>query len=70
MKKIKNDNTINLKETFDTKQYFYIIMDLCIINLEEYLKKRENKLSINEIKEVLNQINNTFKLLLKEKIIL
>ena len=60
---------VNLKETIDTKQYFYIIMDLCIINLEEYLKMRENKLSINEIKEILNQLNNTFKLLLKENII-
>ncbi len=41
MKKIKNDNSVNLKETIDTKQYFYIIMDLCIINLEEYLKMRK-----------------------------
>ena len=30
---------------------------------------REKKLSINEIKEILNQLNNTFKLLLKENII-
>ena len=69
MKKIKNKNSVNLKEIFDTQQYFYIIMDLCIINLDEYLKMRENTLSIDEIKDILIQLNNTFKLLSNENII-
>ncbi len=69
MKKMENKNSVHLKEIFDTNQYFYIIMDLCIINLDEYLKMRENKLSIEEIKDILIQLNNTFKLLSNENII-
>ena len=68
MVKIKNKNSVNLKEVFDTKQYFYIIMELCIYSLDEYLKMKKN-LSIDEIKYILNQLNNTFKLLSKENII-
>ena len=35
-------------------------MDLCIINLKDYIKNRENKITINEIKEVLIQLINVF----------
>ena len=42
-------------------------MDLCIYNLEEYIKSRENDISINEIKEVLNQLNKVFKIINKKK---
>ena len=50
---IKSKKSVNFKSKIDTKDYFYIIMDLCIINLEDYIKNRENKITINEIKEVL-----------------
>ena len=63
MKKIENENSIILKEYFDTEDYFYIVMELCICNLEECIQMRENGFSINEIKEVLIQINNTLKLM-------
>ena len=70
MKKIKNENSIELKDIIDTNKYFYIIMDFCEYNLESYLKrKRKNGLSVIEIKNILIQLNNTFKLMLKEKII-
>ena len=42
MKKRKIDNNVNLKEIIDT--IFFIIMDLCIINLEEYFKMIEKKI--------------------------
>ena len=54
---IKSEKSVKIK--IDTKDY--IIMDLCIINLEYYIKNRENKITINEIKEVLIQLNNVFK---------
>ena len=63
MKIIKNENSINIKEIIDTKNYFYIIMELCECNLEQYVKRREDQISINEIKEVLIQLNNTFKIM-------
>ena len=58
---IKSENSVNFKDKIDTNDYFYIIMDLCIINLEDYIKKREYDITINEIKEVLIQLNNVFK---------
>ena len=62
MKKLENDNSVTLKETFDTKDYFYIVMELCICNLEQCIQMRENGFSIDEIKKLLIQINNTLKL--------
>ena len=44
-------------------------MDLYIINLEDYIKSRENDITINEIKEVLIQLNNVFKIMNDKKII-
>ena len=66
---IKSDNSITIKEKIDSKDYFYIIMDLCVNDLENYIKSRENELSINEIKEVLSQLNNVFKIMNDKKII-
>ena len=70
IKEIKTRNTILIYEIINNKDFLYIVMDLCEYNLEDYLnQKRETPLSINEIKEVLNQLNNTFKIMQKEKII-
>ena len=68
LKKLKIENNL-IKEIIDTKEYLYIIMELCEYNLENYIKKREDLISINEIREILIQLNNTFKIMLKEKII-
>ena len=35
-------------------------MEYCPLNLEDYLKIRENNLSIDEIRQMLKQINNIF----------
>ena len=69
MNKIKNENSVCVKEIIDTKKYFYIIMELCECNLEQYVKRREDQISINEIKELLIQLNNTFKIMLNQNII-
>ena len=36
-------------------------MDLCSIDLNNYLLSRDKPLSINEVKEILFQLNNIFK---------
>ena len=41
---IKSENNVNFKSKIDTKDYFYIIMDLCIINLEDYIRVEKIKL--------------------------
>ena len=64
---INSENSIQFKSKIDSKDYFYIIMDLCIYNLEDYIKRRENDITINEIKEVLNQLNNVFKIMNEKK---
>ena len=68
LKNLKIENNL-IKEIIDTKDYLYIIMELCEYNLEDYIKKREDSISINEIREILMQLNNTFKIMLKENII-
>ena len=69
LKQMGSENNINIIEILETNQYLYIVMELCECNLEEYLKKRENKISINELRELLIQLNNTFKLRREKKII-
>ena len=68
LEELKIENNL-IKEIIDTKEYLYIIMELCEYNLENYIKKREDLISINEIREILLQLNNTFKIMLNEKII-
>jgi serine/threonine protein kinase len=67
--KILLQDNFCLKEIFNLNDYYYIVMDLCINNLEDYIKNRENEFSINEIKEILNQINNNLKKIQNEKYI-
>ena len=68
IKNIKNENNLNIKEVIDSTQYFYIIMDSYECNLEDYIKRREKKISIKEIKDVLIQINELLKLIPQDKI--
>ena len=67
--KILIQDNFCFKEIFNSNDYCYIVMDLCINNLEDYIKNRENEFSINEIKELLNQINNNLKKIQNEKYI-
>ena len=53
MKKIKSENSVSVIEEIEVKDYYYIIMDLCISNLEEHIKMRKNPISIEEIRYIL-----------------
>ena len=57
--KILNSKNIMKIETISTKEYYYIIMELCSYSLEEYIL--ENPISIDDIKEIFIQINNGLK---------
>ena len=69
--KLKTLNIGNnlIKEIIETNQNLYIIMELYEYNLEDYIKKREDFISINEIREILIQLNSTFKIIYNEKMI-
>ncbi len=70
MNKLKNENSVKLIEIIESTSYFYIVMEYCEYNLQNYLdSKRNTPLSINEIKIVLTQLNNTFKIMFKENLI-
>ena len=59
--KIKKDNLISIVEILNNKEYYYIVMELCLINLEEYMKIRNKGLSIEELREFLIELNKTLK---------
>ena len=65
---IQTENNISIEEIINYKEYLYIIMDLCESNLDEYIKMNK-PISINDIKLILTQLNNTFKLMnIKKKV--
>ena len=70
----ENMKNINSKYKFckniiETKEKYYIIMDLYPCNLEDYLNMINAPLSIDEIKEILIQLNEILKIIEKENII-
>ena len=61
MKKLKSENTISLIEIIETEESYFIVSEYCYMNLEEYMNKRNNSLSIEEIKELLLDLNKGLK---------
>jgi len=68
-----NNNSVKCFEYFNNKDNFVIIMELCDQNLSQLLYQRlrnENKgFNIEEIYEIMNQLNNTFKIMRENNII-
>ena len=48
-------------QSYDNKDIFYIVMKFYIMNLEDYLRSREECLSIKEVHEILYHLNKIFK---------
>ena len=61
MEKLKSENSVLLIETIETSECYYIISEYCYMSLEEYMNKRNNCLSIEEIKEILLDLNKGLK---------
>ena len=66
--KLKSENFVKLLETFETKNSFCLVYELCYSNLELYLENRKC-LSILEVKEILLELNNGFQEMYKKNII-
>ena len=67
-----NDNNINsvkFYECFDTEKEFVIVMELCDDNLKNILKEKKEGFNEDEIKDIIQQLNNTFKIMVNNKII-
>ena len=69
MKKLKSDNSLLLIDNIETEESYYLILELCYMSLEEYIKERKDNLSIEKTKEVLLEKNKCLKEM-KEKNIL
>ena len=61
MKKLKSENSVSLIETIETLESYFIVSEYCYMTLEEYINKRNNPLSIEEIKELLLDLNKGLK---------
>ena len=59
----ENINTVKFYEYFDNEKEFAIVMELCDENLTQYIVNNKIASQIEEIKEILNQLNNTFKIM-------
>ena len=73
-KEIKNmeicqcENSVKIYDFFDKEKEFIIVMELCDKNLLDILLEREKGLNAEEIKNILLQLNNAFKLMSKNNI--
>ena len=66
----ENQNTVIFNEYFNTDDEFVIIMELCDNNLLQYVtEERNNKLNFEEIHDLISQLNNSFKIMVKNKIL-
>ena len=69
MEKLSNNNSVKIIEKFDSYKEYAIVMELCDCNLKNKLDDSPNGFNINEIKNILTQLNNTFRIMLNNKII-
>ena len=70
---LNNENSVKCFEYFNSEDNFIIIMELCDTNLSKVLTDRILKykkgFNSEEILEILNQLNNIFKVMKEKKII-
>ena len=64
-----NENTVQIFEYFNTKKEFAIVMEKCDTDLSDAFAESENNFSLDQIKDLLKQLNNTFKIMSDNKLI-
>ena len=65
----QNENTVIFEEYFNNNENFVIIMELCDDNLYNYVINKNDTLKFEEIQEILKQLNNSFHIMDKKKIL-
>ena len=68
MKIYSNINSVKYYEHFKNEKNFTIVMELCDENLSQFLLKKKG-FNEKEIYEIMNQLNNGFKIMKENKII-
>lgn len=69
MKRCECNNSVKLIENFESSNYYNIVMELCDTDLEQVLNLRQKGFNEKELKIILIQLNNVFKVMEKENII-
>ena len=64
----ENKNTVKLYECYNHNEEIAIVMELCDENLDSMIKRNNNNFTFTEIKDILNQLNNSFKIMHENKI--
>ena len=64
-----NENSVKYIENFSSKKKFIIVMELCDNSLQKILDKRKKGFTSEQILNIMSQLNNTFKIMQKNKII-
>jgi len=65
----KNNYSTKIFKYFDNSNEFAIVMELCDDNLSKVLRKRGKRFEPEKIKKIMNQLNETFKIMTREKIV-
>ena len=65
----ENDNSVKYYESFYYKNKLVIIMELCDNSLQKLLDERKKGFTSEQIFNIMSQLNNTFKIMYKNKII-
>ena len=68
MQKCQCENSVKIYDYYVTKDDFIIVMELCDENLLELLCRKQSGFSSDEIRNILLQLNNAFKVMNKNKI--
>lgn len=70
MKVLKSPNIVELFDVMESTNNYYIIQELCDIDLENYLKKQNHRcIPEDEAIQLLTEICNGFLTLVKEGIV-
>ena len=65
----ENNNTVKFYEYFHNKDEFAIVMELCDDNLLSPFAKRNASFNPEEIYDILNQLNNSFKIMSQNQLV-
>ena len=63
----ENENTVKLYEYYNHNEEIAIVMELCDENLNTMIINKNQNFTFSEIKEILNQLNNSFKIMNENK---
>ena len=69
MKKCECKNSVRLIKPFETQNNFNIIMELCDTDLLIHLNHKSSGFTIDEVRDIFNQLNNVFKIMQRNNIV-